>query len=673
MATRTERLGLLKPNYDEPADIAVINQNMDKIDTRFVQNETAINKNASDISALDARVAEKASAEELSNTNSLVTQLQEEMEQMVIGANIIPEFAQTIEECTDTTKVYVLPDGFLYAYMTKTTSGASYTNQLPISFDTDGSVFNGVGYKSDYRLNSSGSVVAYTGRVTTGFIPCMRGDIIRCKNLKWANLNDNLYLCCYKADRSFIYAINGTQTYATIDEANKLVTFDTSKTSSGQMTSETAFIRLCFYNNDASWDYTKGIITVGEEIKEGTGTTKAWANTGHAFVPADYEDRIIAVEKKSANNTIAINSLQNRVDELSKGEIVVDYVKAEAERVAKLVNARQNGSTLTFVAVSDTHYNYGGFSSGIEHLGQALDIIRNHTPLDFFAHFGDWLIGDRNSTITESIKEFEEQNAKFAIGVRDVLNIRMNGNHDALPYNKDGVFTASQLFSYIGKWNGKDIVTEYGNVERNYGYVDFVKQKIRVIFLNTSDLKGDTITPIGTEVTNAHRISGAQLNWFANIALKMTDKSDATDWGIVLCSHAPITWNNNLWKMFTILQKHENGASGTITNDDGVVVNYNFTSENKAELIAYFHGHTHCFKVENYTIGSTTIPSISIPNACNGRENEYSADTWGEATTYPKTADTANDTAFNIVTIDRENRKIYCTNYGAGYDREINY
>ena len=44
MATQTEKLGLLKPTYDEPADIAVINENMDKIDTRFAQNETAINK-----------------------------------------------------------------------------------------------------------------------------------------------------------------------------------------------------------------------------------------------------------------------------------------------------------------------------------------------------------------------------------------------------------------------------------------------------------------------------------------------------------------------------------------------------------------------------------------------------------------------------------------------------
>lgn len=60
---------------------------------------------------------------------------------------------------------------------------AAYTNQIPISTDTDGSIFNSVGYKQDYRINSSGDVVA-SGGVTgdcfvTGFIPVKGGDVIR--------------------------------------------------------------------------------------------------------------------------------------------------------------------------------------------------------------------------------------------------------------------------------------------------------------------------------------------------------------------------------------------------------------------------------------------------------------------------------------------------------------
>lgn len=62
---------------------------------------------------------------------------------------------------------------------------AAYTNQIPISTDTDGSIFNGIGYKQGYRINSSGNVAdVASGGVSndwfvTGFIPVKGGDVIR--------------------------------------------------------------------------------------------------------------------------------------------------------------------------------------------------------------------------------------------------------------------------------------------------------------------------------------------------------------------------------------------------------------------------------------------------------------------------------------------------------------
>lgn len=60
---------------------------------------------------------------------------------------------------------------------------ATYTNQLPLATDTDGSAYNSVGYKSGYRLNSSGAETATSGVYVTGFIPCQAGDIIRLANM----------------------------------------------------------------------------------------------------------------------------------------------------------------------------------------------------------------------------------------------------------------------------------------------------------------------------------------------------------------------------------------------------------------------------------------------------------------------------------------------------------
>lgn len=55
----------------------------------------------------------------------------------------------------------------------------SYTNQVTISTDTDGNVFNGTGYKDGYRINSSGAEVALNGFAATGFIPFTKGQTIR--------------------------------------------------------------------------------------------------------------------------------------------------------------------------------------------------------------------------------------------------------------------------------------------------------------------------------------------------------------------------------------------------------------------------------------------------------------------------------------------------------------
>lgn len=54
----------------------------------------------------------------------------------------------------------------------------SYTNQIPISKDASGNVFNGTGYKEGYRLNSSGAEVAVSGYVVTGFMPFTLGQQI---------------------------------------------------------------------------------------------------------------------------------------------------------------------------------------------------------------------------------------------------------------------------------------------------------------------------------------------------------------------------------------------------------------------------------------------------------------------------------------------------------------
>lgn len=62
-----------------------------------------------------------------------------------------------------------------------------YTNQISISTDVDGNIYNETGYKDNTRINSSHNAVAtdttHTNKLfTTGIIPIKKGDVFRFKN-----------------------------------------------------------------------------------------------------------------------------------------------------------------------------------------------------------------------------------------------------------------------------------------------------------------------------------------------------------------------------------------------------------------------------------------------------------------------------------------------------------
>lgn len=138
---------------------------------------------------------------------------------------------------------------------------AAYTNQIPISTDTDGSVFNGVGYRKGYRLNSSGNPSAQTPTYITGFISVRSGDTVRFDgmNLKEgsAPLTEQR-IAFYDANKAVIAAPYwsgvGTATMSGGYLASLIVPSYSGKT--------VAFARFGCY-----WIDAHSVITVNEEIQ----------------------------------------------------------------------------------------------------------------------------------------------------------------------------------------------------------------------------------------------------------------------------------------------------------------------------------------------------------------------------------------------------------------------
>lgn len=82
----------------------------------------------------------------------------------------------------------------------------SYINQLPISTDASGAIYNGKGYKEDTYL-SSGNEGSRTGVYCTGFIPVKTNQygtgIFYLKNVGMTNNQSNHRLCVYNADKTY--------------------------------------------------------------------------------------------------------------------------------------------------------------------------------------------------------------------------------------------------------------------------------------------------------------------------------------------------------------------------------------------------------------------------------------------------------------------------------------
>lgn len=245
-----------------------------------------------------------------------------------------PEFASSKDECTDPGKLYVLPDGYIYAIMSRevTTEGgtiANYTNLVPTSTDTDGSIYNGVGYKEDVRLSSSGGVSssAQEGSVLTGFIPFTRSDVLRLKGATWIDgtfpSGQAYYFNYYDSGKTFVWGLAASSHAAATGSLKTSVTYDAdtgvteasvdglSSTVGAEKLNKIAYVRLCAYGNGNDL-----IVTVNEEITEttipgGTEIVTELVNTGLAFVPADYEDRIIEAEEDIAELDDRVKAMES--------------------------------------------------------------------------------------------------------------------------------------------------------------------------------------------------------------------------------------------------------------------------------------------------------------------------------------------------------------------------
>lgn len=86
----------------------------------------------------------------------------------------------------------------------------SYTNQLAISTDADGNIYNGTGYKADTRWSGSGNTESsLTGKYLSGYIPYTPGQTVYLKNVTMPADDSNSAVHYFSARGTRISGLGG--------------------------------------------------------------------------------------------------------------------------------------------------------------------------------------------------------------------------------------------------------------------------------------------------------------------------------------------------------------------------------------------------------------------------------------------------------------------------------
>lgn len=339
------------------------------------------------------------------------------------------------------------------------------------------------------------------------------------------------------------------------------------------------------------------------------------------------------------------------------------------EYVQEIANKVASNTGLSFTFITDTHIDgrstYGNPS--LNHMSNATR-ISNLLPVDAIVHGGDLI--DGVGVRTRSLN-YISQGVSTLIKESRVPVLMTQGNHDDnsayLALNntpKEHITAQDWYWNVTRNLEQYNIVQNKEDLDGNYYYVDYESEKIRMLVVNTNDLPyvlNDDGSLKYLASNGDFAISNEQLNWIGDVALDFSGKED---WSLIVVSHVPLHYPNdteaqrsrNSEILTDMLEAFMNGSSYTspvYTGDFAQSVTVDYTAQGKRDVIACIAGHNH----------------TDLAKQINGIWYITSAASLANTRKYR----TTDEDAFDIFTVNKENRKIYVTRFGYGEDREFTY
>lgn len=338
-----------------------------------------------------------------------------------------------------------------------------------------------------------------------------------------------------------------------------------------------------------------------------------------------------------------------------------------AEKIATIrknqIKAGRDGASVGLI--SDIHWNINA-----HHSAALMEKVLTDCAIPYYFDAGDIVSGAGICPPQNIINDLIRTQKLFA----NIQHKRLvtQGNHDTCystfqaPKYYAQCITASELYNYCYRVMSQYPDRVFGPTGTYY-YVDNDVQKMRYIVLDTHIVPSDEEHEDGTPVYHKANISIMQreLQWLAEKALDVP----ATDWSVILCTHeVPAETGlgpKNYKAVKEIVDAFRRHKACEITThyedapwcDAHIVCDFTGRGGN---FVAWVGGHAHHDLLKDFD----GIQAMTVNCDCTHNSNKSA---------FEHVRGTTTEQAFDVLTVDKKNHKVYVTRIGCGEDREFEY
>lgn len=362
--------------------------------------------------------------------------------------------------------------------------------------------------------------------------------------------------------------------------------------------------------------------------------------------------------------------------ELSSESTYPDYIKDEVEQSVKSILSYQSDDTVTFGFMTDLHY-----ATTHNHCIRMKRMLNAYREIKKQTHSSMLLLG--GDLTNEGCKEYKaECFRELRKHFEGIDYLPANGNHDDGSIWDISYINAEKSTNHLIQSERYDLFYNHlpslgaeldnDNPALYYMYND-TASKTRYISLDSEDVP--YIMDNGKLRYSAQWIfamSQKQIDWLINKALKF----DEEGWSIVFFMHSMnppkevaaalarakekwyLEYVNDIADAYT---KGEHINAEYYDSDFKISVNADFTNGIKADIIGFFIGDFHRDMIDYTNAG---IPKIFTGNSVTYR---------GGADKPERNDGDKSEMLFDVITVNKKDRKIHITRVGCGDDREAEY